>query len=284
ETAGDEHLEPALDGAVVERAGGGDDAHVVEHRLAAVGGAAREVDLELAGQALAERVAHEMLEGGLGPRRDVELLVGAGAGEVARHDVADGVAARLAGGEPDRAEETHHLGHLRELDEVHLHVVAGGDVPPAPRVGLDDVAAHLELLGGGGAGGELHPHHLVGAPLALTVDAVVETHHAEHVFVDLAREVLGHCRLETLDVALLLGVEVPRCRDDWCDRHDALPLNSDLRGLLYAHPPSRNNEKPIWIVGIQAPGSSPISRRASRSATRRRRAWAGSRWNTSPAP
>ena len=51
------------------------DADVVEHRLAAVGGAAGEVDLELAGQALGERVAQEVLERGLGPRRDVEHLV-----------------------------------------------------------------------------------------------------------------------------------------------------------------------------------------------------------------
>ena len=68
EAAGDEHPEAGLDGAVVERAGGGDDADVVEHGLAAVGLAAGEVDLELAGQALGERVAEEVLEGGLGPR------------------------------------------------------------------------------------------------------------------------------------------------------------------------------------------------------------------------
>ena len=102
EAAGDEHPEAGLDGAVVVRAADGDDADVVEHGLAAVGGAAREVDLELAGQALGQRVAQEVLEGGLGPRADVERLVGAGAGEVAAHDVADGVAARLRGREPDR--------------------------------------------------------------------------------------------------------------------------------------------------------------------------------------
>ena len=60
-----------------------DHADVVEHRLAAVGGAAREVDLELAGQALRDRVAQEEVLGGLGPRADVEHLVGARAGEVA---------------------------------------------------------------------------------------------------------------------------------------------------------------------------------------------------------
>ena len=41
EAAGDEHLEPGLDGAVGERAVHRDHADVVEHRLAAVGGAAR---------------------------------------------------------------------------------------------------------------------------------------------------------------------------------------------------------------------------------------------------
>ena len=68
EAAGDEDPEAGLDGAVLERAGGGDHADVVEHGLAAVGVAAREVDLELAGQALGEGVVQEVLEGGLGPR------------------------------------------------------------------------------------------------------------------------------------------------------------------------------------------------------------------------
>ena len=93
---------PGSTRAVGQRAGGGDDAGVVEHRLAAVGAAAGEVDLELARQALAQRVAHEVLERGLGPRGDVEHLVRAGAGEVAGHHVADGVAAGLAAGEADR--------------------------------------------------------------------------------------------------------------------------------------------------------------------------------------
>ena len=66
EPAGDEHPEAGLDGAVGARAGDRDHADVVEHRLAAVGGAAGEVDLELAGQALRERVAQE--EAGGRPR------------------------------------------------------------------------------------------------------------------------------------------------------------------------------------------------------------------------
>ena len=59
EPAGHEHPEAGLDGAVGERAVHRDHADVVEHRLAAVGGAAREVDLELPRQALRDRVAQE---------------------------------------------------------------------------------------------------------------------------------------------------------------------------------------------------------------------------------
>ena len=83
----------------------------------------------------------------LGPRRDVELLLRARAGEVAAHDVADGVAARLARGEADRRQQAQDLGRLLELDEVELHVLAGGEVTPAARVGLGDVGEGLELLG-----------------------------------------------------------------------------------------------------------------------------------------
>ena len=104
-------------------------------------------------------------------------------------DVADGVAARLAGGEADRGEEAQHLGRLLELDEVELHVLAGGEVTPAPRVGLGDVGEHLELLGLDPAVRDLDPHHLVVTALALAVDALVQAEDAEHVLVDLAREV-----------------------------------------------------------------------------------------------
>ena len=61
--------------------------------------------LNFRGSRWPERVAHEVPVRRLGPRRDVELLVRAGAGEVAGHDVAHGVAARLAAGQPDGAEQ-----------------------------------------------------------------------------------------------------------------------------------------------------------------------------------
>ena len=219
EAAGDEHPEALLDGAVLGGAGRGDDADVVEHGLAAVGLAAREVDLELAGQALGEGVAQEVLEGGLGPRADVERLVGAGAGEVAAHHVADGVAARLAGREPDRGQQAHDLGDLLELHEVDLEVLAGGDVAPPPRVRLGDVGEHVELLGVDPAVGQLHPDHLVVAALALAVDAVVEAEDAEDVVADVAGEVALEHRLELGDVGGLAEIDLPLFE------HAALPVS-----------------------------------------------------------
>jgi hypothetical protein len=132
EAAGDVHAEAGLEGAVLAGAGCSDDADVVEHGLAAVGAAAGEVDLELPRHALRDRVAQEVAEGGLGPRRDVEDLERAGAGEVAALDVADGVAAGLTGGEPHRGQVAHDLGDLLELHVVELDVLPGGQVTPAP--------------------------------------------------------------------------------------------------------------------------------------------------------
>ncbi len=219
QTAGHEHAEPGFEGAVGPGPVHRDDAGVVEHRLAAVGGAAREVDLELAGEALRDGVAEEQVLGGLRPRADVEHLVGARAGEVAARDVAHGVAAGLAAGEADRGEEPQHLGGLLELHEVELRVLAGGEVPPAPRVALGDVAEHLELVGFDPPVGDLHPHHLVVAALALPVDALVEAEDPERVVVDLAREVAAHAVLEGLQLLLDLGVERMGAELSHVDRH-----------------------------------------------------------------
>ena len=109
---------------------------------------------------------------------------------MAAHDVADGVAARLAGGEADRRHQPQDLGRPLELDEVELHVLAGGEVAPAARVGLGDVGEGLELLGGDAAVRHLDAEHLVVAALALAVHALIQAEDAEHVFVDAAVEVL----------------------------------------------------------------------------------------------
>ena len=206
QAAGHEHPESGLDPAV-HLPGGGDDAHIVEHGLAAVGGAAREVDLELAGEALGVGVAQEVQGGGPGPGGDVQHLVGAGAGQVAALHIAHGVAAGLSGGEPHRGQNPHHVGNVVDLHIVELDVLAGGDVTPASGVVAGDVGHGLEVFGMGDAGGDLDPHHLVGAALALAVDAVVEAEHPHHVFGDLPGLVAGQHLLELVDVGLLGGVD-----------------------------------------------------------------------------
>ena len=210
QAAGDEHAEARLDIAIVVRARRRDHADVVEHGLTAVGRAAGEVDLELARQSLPERVAHEVTERGLGPRADVEHLVRARAREMASLDVAHRVAARLARREPDRREVSHHLGDLRQLHEVELDVLAGGDVAPAARVLVDEPPDHLELLGLDRPVRHLHADHLVLAALALAVDAVPEPEDTEDVFLEVAREIAHEHLLELLDVRELLGVDRPR--------------------------------------------------------------------------
>ena len=102
EAAGHEDPEAGLGRAVGPGPGHGHHPDVVEHRLPAVGGAAREVDLELAGEALAVGVAEEVPERRLGPGADVEHLERAGPGQVAAGHVADGVAAGLPRRQPHR--------------------------------------------------------------------------------------------------------------------------------------------------------------------------------------
>ena len=208
EAAGHEHPEAGLACAVLQRARGGDHADVVEHRLTAVGLAPGEVDLELPREPLGERVVEEVLEGRLGPGADVEVLVRAGTGEVAAHHVAHGVAARLAGGQPDAGHVAQGGWDLLEVDEVELHVLPGGEVAPATAVGLRDVGEHVELLGGDGAVGHLHPHHLVVAALPLAVDPVVQPEDPERVLLEVAGEVPGELLLELLDVGTDLGIDL----------------------------------------------------------------------------
>ena len=125
-----------------------------------------------------------MAVGGLGPGADVEHLVGAGPSEVASLYVADRVATRLPGGESDRGQLPHHLRYLGQLHEVELQVLPGGDMAPASAVFGGDGGQGVELVGGDGPVRDLDPHHLAGAALALTVDAVVESKDPEDVLGD----------------------------------------------------------------------------------------------------
>jgi hypothetical protein len=162
EPTGNVHTESCLGRAVGELPAHGDDPGVVEHRLPAIGGAPREVDLELPGKALADRVPQEVTERRLGPRGDVEHLVWACPGEMAGLDVPNGVAAGFTRRQPDRGQLAQQCRDLGELDEVELQVLAGRDVAPAPAVGLGDVGEHVELGGGEAPARRLDPDHLVG--------------------------------------------------------------------------------------------------------------------------
>jgi hypothetical protein len=72
--------------------------------LAAIGGASREIDLELSGQALPEWIAQEVLERGFGPRGDVENFTWASAGKMATLNVSNCVAASFSTGHPDEGD------------------------------------------------------------------------------------------------------------------------------------------------------------------------------------
>jgi hypothetical protein len=102
---------------------------------------------------------------------------------------------------------SQHLGDVAQLHEVELHVLAGGEVAPAAGVGGGDRAEDLELVGRDPPVGDLDPHHLVGAALALAVDALVQAHHPEDVLREIAREVLLDGGLEAVDLVGHLGIE-----------------------------------------------------------------------------
>ena len=59
--------------------------------------------------------------------------------------------------------------------------------------------------------GDLDPHHLVVAALALAVDAVVQAEDPEDVLVEVAGEVARELRLELLDVGAGCSGSISRC-------------------------------------------------------------------------
>ena len=141
---------------------------------------------------------------------------------MATRHVADGVAARLAARQVDRRQQAQELGRLLELHEVHLHVLASGEVRPAARVLVGEVSEHLELLGDERAVGDLDPHHLVVPALALAVDPLVQAEDAEHVLLQLAGEILPDAFLELDQLLVDDGVEGPGRQRAHVDGHVVL--------------------------------------------------------------
>ncbi len=87
--------------------------------------AAGKVDLELAGQVLAHRVAEEEPCNRLRVWRGIKGLVWADAGKVAAHYVSDGVAACLPGSQAGLDKPSHDLAYVLQLHPVELDVLAG---------------------------------------------------------------------------------------------------------------------------------------------------------------
>ena len=107
--------------------------------------------------------------------RDVEDLERARAGEVAAGDVAHGVAARLAARQADRRASRRSTSGVcassTKWNWTFWRVVRW----PQPREYVSAMLASISSCSGvDPAVRDLHPHHLVGAALALAVDALVQ--------------------------------------------------------------------------------------------------------------
>ena len=162
----------------------------------------RERRLHLARHQLGDRVADEVADVGHRVGRDVEELALGDPCPGIAGDVADRVAAALAGGEPGVGDLADELRRVRERHVVDLDVLARGDVALAQRgVVLDRVREGLHLLGGDAAQRQLDADHLhVG--LALAVDALLEAEADELVLGDLAPHEPGGLGVEVVELPL----------------------------------------------------------------------------------
>ena len=89
---------------------------------------------------------------------------------------------------------------------MELNRLASREVTPAPRVLGREIGHAVKLCCGDGAEWRLNADHLVMSALALAVDAIVETEHAENVVVELPRQITGELHLEFGDVGGGLGI------------------------------------------------------------------------------
>ena len=97
----------------------------------------------------AHRLVRQLVAGGAQSDSAIDIIVARGdAGPGAGGDVADGVVASLAVGEPDIGQEVHQIGDPVERDEVILNVLPGGEVA-ASAAELFGNARQLTHLAGG---------------------------------------------------------------------------------------------------------------------------------------
>ena len=135
----------------------------------------------------------------------IEDFVGTHAGGGGADDIADGVAARFAGGQADAAQLPQHLGSLVQRDVVDLDVLASGDVAFLQRsVVFRDFAEAIEHVCRDDAAGEFDPDHLdVG--LALAVHALPQAEGRENGVVQLAGAEAVDLGIQALDLILHEG-------------------------------------------------------------------------------
>ena len=182
----------------------GEETDVVEGSAdAVVPAASAEGDLELAGQRRGERPAQQVPRHRLGIGRAVERFQRRGAGIGTGGHVADGVAARLAGGESGIGEHSQRIVGFRQVHEVELHVLPRGDVPAADGVPLRDVSQRAQLRRREDALGDLDAHHHRVAFLPLAVDAVHQAELLPRIGGDLAALELAQHGDERVQILLV---------------------------------------------------------------------------------
>jgi hypothetical protein len=193
--------DPQLD-ATDAVADAGDEADVVDPRDRDVLVGRGERRLDLARHQLRRRVADEVADVGAGVGRDVEELTLGDAGERVAGDVADGVAAALAGGEPGVGDLLDQLRRVGERDVVDLDVLARGDVALVQgRVLLDHRGERVHLVRGDAAHRQLRADHLH-VRLALAVDALLEAEADELLLGLLAAQEGGRLVVEVVELPL----------------------------------------------------------------------------------
>ena len=125
-----------------------DGAEIVQpHQRAGILFAAGKRDLEFPPERLCVRMPQHEIRDRLRVGRDIERLFAADAGDRAGGHVAHRIAASFAGRDADRRETPHQRRRVFNVDEMKLHVLAGGDVRDAVRVFLAKIGQHLQLRG-----------------------------------------------------------------------------------------------------------------------------------------
>ena len=107
----------------------GNEAHVVHvGQAAALVGAARKRNLDLAAEVLSILVVQQEIRQGVGIRRHVEALVAADTRQGARRHVAHHIAARLLCGDADGRQAPHQVRRIVDMDEMELEILPRRDV------------------------------------------------------------------------------------------------------------------------------------------------------------